>query len=281
MIAKARAWTAAGWPDPASTSDRPRCAVRSFATAAAQRAGSPARGTNPPSGVDSPTARAISTARRTTSRAGSRKRWSAVAPVIVGQGSATYSRFIAEGLPASGTSRRMAKARASGICAGPSPRKFESRARMTSAFARSWIASTGSPKARVAPSRDVGDPAGSCWCQRASGNSPNNSPSWPTSVGEVIAPVRMRRPEPLRASWVSRTAVKAARASSNVLTRPLCRTTRERSGSYRLRISACVKGPAAPRLAGWSGFPSILVGRPSWLSTRTPVANPPRVIAVA
>ncbi len=28
----------------------------------------------------------------------------------------------------------------------------------------------------------------------------------------------------------------------------------------------------APRLAGCPGLPSILVGRPSWLSTRTPVA---------
>jgi hypothetical protein len=34
-------------------------------------------------------------------------------------------------------------------------------------------------------------------------------------------------------------------------------------------------------LAGWAGFPSILVGRPSWLSTRRPVAAPPITAAVA
>ena len=37
----------------------------------------------------------------------------------------------------------------------------------------------------------------------------------------------------------------------------------------------------APRLAGWSGLPSILVGRPIWLSTSTPSPNPSVAIAVA
>ena len=31
---------------------------------------------------------------------------------------------------------------------------------------------------------------------------------------------------------------------------------------------------AAPRLDGWSRLPSILVGRPSWLSTTTPLPKP-------
>ena len=50
----------------------------------------------------------------------------------------------------------------------------------------------------------------------------------------------------------------------------------ERSGSYRLSVSAWAKMSVEPRLAGWSGLPSILVGRPEWLSTSRPVASPPR-----
>ena len=45
--------------------------------------------------------------------------------------------------------------------------------------------------------------------------------------------------------------------------------------------AACAKTSVAPRLPGCSGLPSILVGRPSWLSTSSPVATPPSGIAVA
>ena len=37
----------------------------------------------------------------------------------------------------------------------------------------------------------------------------------------------------------------------------------------------------APSVAGCSGLPSILVGRPSWLSASTPLATPLSVVAVA
>ena len=55
----------------------------------------------------------------------------------------------------------------------------------------------------------------------------------------------------------------------------------ERSGSYRPSTAACAKTSLAPRLPGCCGLPSIFVGRPSWLSTSSPAATPPSVIAVA
>ena len=58
-------------------------------------------------------------------------------------------------------------------------------------------------------------------------------------------------------------------------------TPRERSGSYRSRTDASEKTLAAPRLDGWSGFPSTLIGRPSWLRTSTPAPYPPSGAAVA
>src|SRR5271157_4680954 len=54
----------------------------------------------------------------------------------------------------------------------------------------------------------------------------------------------------------------------------------DRSGSYMSRIDACAN-TSLPTPAGWSGLPSTLVGRPSWLSTSTGVAYPPNGIALA
>src|SRR5258708_35526745 len=42
-----------------------------------------------------------------------------------------------------------------------------------------------------------------------------------------------------------------------------------------------MKASDAPRLEGWSGLPSIFVGRYMWDSTRTPVAKPLSGIALA
>ena len=39
-------------------------------------------------------------------------------------------------------------------------------------------------------------------------------------------------------------------------------------------MAAWVQTSVAPKLDGWFGLPSIFVGRPSWLSTRTPTASP-------
>ncbi len=47
-----------------------------------------------------------------------------------------------------------------------------------------------------------------------------------------------------------------------------------RSGSYSCQIAACSMASVAPRLAGWSGLPSIFVGRPSFSSAMTPRAYP-------
>ena len=57
--------------------------------------------------------------------------------------------------------------------------------------------------------------------------------------------------------------------------------TAELSGSFVPRMAAWPNGLVAPRLLGCFSFPSILVGRPMWLSTSTPVANPPSGMAVA
>ena len=66
----------------------------------------------------------------------------------------------------------------------------------------------------------------------------------------------------------------AAAKSLQVLTRPSYMTVWDRSGSYIFRIDACMKTSVPPRLPGCSGLPSILVGRPIWLSTSSPVAAP-------
>ena len=48
---------------------------------------------------------------------------------------------------------------------------------------------------------------------------------------------------------------------------------RERSGSYRSSTEACARASELPPLSGCRGLPSILVGRPSWHSTRTGQAD--------
>ena len=56
--------------------------------------------------------------------------------------------------------------------------------------------------------------------------------------------------------------------------RPRLITDWDRSGSYIVRTEAWANTSVEPRLAGCSGLPSTLVGRPIWLSTRMPFATP-------
>ena len=51
----------------------------------------------------------------------------------------------------------------------------------------------------------------------------------------------------------------------------------ERSGSYRPSSEACAKMSVPPSEAGCWSLPSILVGRPRWLSTSSGLAYPPSV----
>jgi hypothetical protein len=75
FISAASAWTEAGCASPAMTSERPRCAARSAATAAAN--GSPA---DPP---PPPTAEATACANASICAGVIGRRWSAFAPVVV------------------------------------------------------------------------------------------------------------------------------------------------------------------------------------------------------
>ncbi len=86
------------------------------------------------------------------------------------------------------------------------------------------------------------------------------------SVGEPIGAGQQR--DPVAVARQSAAAPLPAGPSST----PLRRAGRaaERDGSNSDRISASAKISVPPRLAGWSGLPWILVGRPSWLSTITP-----------
>ena len=85
-----------------------------------------------------------------------------------------------------------------------------------------------------------------------------------SSEGEDTNPLRNRSPAPSPSDnfWTAASRTRASR----ILCR-LARTFAERSGSYSPRTEACWIAVAAPRLCGWSGLPSILVGRPSWVST--------------
>ena len=107
------------------------------------------------------------------------------------------------------------------------------------------------------------------------------------SVGEATASVRMRTPLAALASSSQLAEAPPQLLLGVVLDRTVrsvgrgCIGVCERSGSYSPSTDACAKTSVAPRLAGWSGLPSTLVGRPSWLSTSRPTAVPARVIAVA
>ena len=61
-------------------------------------------------------------------------------------------------------------------------------------------------------------------------------------------------------------------SAGQVLMRPRWVTVCDRSGSYIERTDAWANRSVAPRLAGCSGLPSTLVGRPMWLSASSPVA---------
>ena len=91
----------------------------------------------------------------------------------------------------------------------------------------------------------------------------------------------MRKPAPLVADWADRPPRMAAITAPQGRISPVWVMVCERSGSYSVSTEPCVNRSVAPWLAGWSGLPSIFVGRPSWLSTNTPLATPPSDIAVA
>ena len=80
------AWTAGGWRRPASTTERPRWAARSAATALAARVSS-GESTGAPG--TTPSWAATARAKDATSVPLIRKRWSAFAPVSDMAGSAT------------------------------------------------------------------------------------------------------------------------------------------------------------------------------------------------
>ena len=69
--------------------------------------------------------------------------------------------------------------------------------------------------------------------------------------------------------------------SAQLLSDPSNSTVLRAVGIVEVQDRACMKTSVPPRLPGCSGFPSILVGRPMWLSTSKPVATPACGIEVA
>jgi hypothetical protein len=100
-------------------------------------------------------------------------------------------------------------------------------------------------------------------------------------LGEVTVSVRMRMPAPFLlfccASASRRRAGERAPGADLAVVGERLRAVR----IVELQHRGLRKTSHAPSVAGCSGLPSILVGRPSWLSTSTPLATPFSVTAVA
>ena len=245
LTAAARAWTAGGWRSPATTTDRPRDPARSLATAAAAFARSPSAGAPSGASCGSPwrAASSAATARANpaTSAPRIRKRWSAMPPVIVYDGSATYSRFIPLPSPASrgggdpgtsrGGSRRAANSaawrRGSPSCA----RRSASRERMTSASARRSVGSSGRPKASAAPARAASSAVADQVSNRAFGNRARMRRRSSPSVGEVVGSTRKRSRAPPSATCSRAIVASSARSPAVPKVLPFPVKPERRAGS--------------------------------------------------
>src|ERR1700712_2842477 len=73
---------------------------------------------------------------------------------------------------------------------------------------------------------------------------------WLMKVGDVVGPVRIARPSPLRVAMPCASVLKRPVKSPQVLKRPSRRVVSDRSGSYKFRMDACSKIVVDPRLAG-------------------------------
>ena len=211
FIAWASACTAGGCDSPAITRALAPARFRSFTIGAAQACATP-----PSAGTPRPAATAR--AKPSISELRSGRRWSAEAPVDVGEPSTTYSRFISGVSPL--TLRRAANSRTRRRLAGCEATKSASRLRITSAWSKRYCASTGSPKARTAPARVLSRPAGSQLTHFACGKAARTPAICAANVGEVTRPVRKRRPAPPSAFCLSSASRSAARKSPQVRSSP-------------------------------------------------------------
>ena len=185
-------------------------------------------------------------------------------------------------------SRRRPKPRASGSRPTPLARKSASSATITSAFSTPVARATGRGRSTPSsPARCACGAAGSYWCQVAAGELLQERPDLP---GEGRRGDRLgEHPEPLRARPLrlvvgpERRGRRSRPAGSRRTCRSRRRASRPASGRGRRGRAALawVKQSIAPRLSGWSAFPSTIVGRPMWVSATTPVPTPPSETAVA
>ena len=104
---------------------------------------------------------------------------------------------------------------------------------------------------------------------------------WSATAGEVTVSVRMRMPAPLTGFCAASTLAQGAEEVVPGADFAPERDGLRAVGIVELEHRGLGEGVARAQGAGCSGLPSILVGRPSWLSTSTPVATPFSVVAVA
>ena len=117
------------------------------------------------------------------------------------------------------------------------------------------------PKAVFRPRISFSRHTGSCMKMRAPRAAACCSSA--TTAGEVVAPVRIAVPARPAANRGCAQAAKAAQSVSLVNSPPRRSTFWLRPLSYRSSTLACANTLVAPALSGWSGLPSILIGRPS------------------
>ena len=275
-MARASACTAAGCVSPATTTDRPAWAFRSFATAADERA--------PASASRSPPAGAPATPSAAGERVGERVdvarpcTRTAMVGVRAGHRSARLNRIEPIQLV-------LGRARGAGATRSPSrsgPRPDRSRGSRRRATRRRRPCRSGRapapPARRPAPCRRP-DPTGA---SAPAGTCASSVAICSSSDGDEIGSVRMRRPAPpdvrcgprASDSAVGEVAPGLDVAAVDDRARPV--RIVERRGP--------TPGPStsvAPRLAGCSGLPSSFVGRPMWFSASSGMPTPPCGMAVA
>ena len=212
--------------------------------------------------------------------------------MIVCSDSITYRRFISFCVFLSCSLRPAAKSRAYLIASGePPPNRSASRLTMTLASASSSTGSTFWPKAGTRTLADV--------------VVAHRFVFVPLGLGEFLLELGPHRRQAGRIARLAENA-KIAAIAREMLLGPLgelvprcfrsslrrtasdrgCElhlsaTPKLRSGSYSSSTLAWASTSAAPRLSGWLGLPSILIGRPSKLVTSRPWATPPISMAVA
>ena len=165
---------------------------------------------------------------------------------------------------------------------GPQARKSASSDTMTSACRKSYSGSSASPNASSSPSRTcrghrfVGVPPrfGELLEQAAGAG----RPEWARRpIGSEVADPRPRFFRFALSDVERQSRESVPRCSTRPCSgRPESDPGRRATGSPPGR-----RRRSLPRLAGCEGLPSILIGRPMWLSTSTPVPKPSNGTAVA